>query len=154
MEDREKSKIEIKKANILKLLDKLYNTTSLTQETLATEELVKEIKSLPTEELVALATELDVFRKCVLYYRLPINFRLDINFANAVKVDEDTRNKYWKEYKLKLHNQKLNPEEEYNKIIMMACTLHVPINVKEIDGNTDEDINEVTSDDNDLEGVN
>jgi hypothetical protein len=23
--------------------------------------------------------------------------------------------------------RKLNPEEEYNKIILMACTLHVPI---------------------------
>lgn len=139
MEDRENRKIELKKATIMKLLDKLYNTTSLNQETLATEELIKEIKSLPREELISFTTELDVFKKCVLYYRLPINFRLDVEFANSVKVDESLRKKFWKEYKIKLHDQKINPEEEYNKIIMMACTLHVPINVKEIDGNTDED---------------
>ncbi len=78
-----------------------------------------------------MASELDVFGKCVFHYRLPIDIRLNIEFSKATEVLENERILYWKEYKSKLSDRHLNPEEEYNKIILMACTLHVPINVKE-----------------------
>ncbi len=131
MEDRELQKINERKENIKKYIDRLYNTTSVNAETNITEELVKEAKKLGIEELANLANELDVFGKCVLHYRLPIDFRLDINFSKATEVIESERKLYWKDYKQKLAEKKLNPEEEYNKIILMACTLHVPIKDEE-----------------------
>ena len=131
MEDRELQKINERKENIKKYIDKLYNTTSVNAEANITEELVKDAKKLGIEELSNLAEELDVFGKCVLHYRLPIDFRLDINFSKATEVIESERKLFWKEYKQKLAEKKLNPEEEYNKIILMACTLHVPIKDEE-----------------------
>ena len=132
MEDRELQKINEKKDNITKYIDKLYNTTSVNAEANITEELVKTAKKLGIEELSNLAGELDIFGKCVLHYRLPIEFRLDINFSKATEVLESERKLYWNEYKQKLAEKKLNPEEEYNKIILMACTLHVPIREEEV----------------------
>ncbi len=127
MEDRELIRLEARKDNIKKLIDRLYATTSVNAEANATEELVKEAKKIGTEELAKLASELDVFGKCVLHYRLPIDMRLDVNFAKSTEVIESERKLYWKEYKQKLAAKNLNTEEEYNKIILMACTLHVPI---------------------------
>ncbi len=127
MEDRELIRLEARKDNIKKLIDRLYATTSVNAEANATEELVKEVKKIGTEELAKLASELDVFGKCVLHYRLPIDMRLDVNFAKSTEVIESERKLYWKEYKQKLAAKNLNTEEEYNKIILMACTLHVPI---------------------------
>ena len=138
MEDRELQKINERKENIKKYIDKLYNTTSVNAEANITEELVKTAKKLGIEELSNLAGELDIFGKCVLHYRLPIEFRLDINFSKATEVLESERKLYWNEYKQKLAEKKLNPEEEYNKIILMACTLHVPIKEEEV---TDEQSN-------------
>ena len=80
MEDRELQKINERKENIKKYIDKLYNTTSVNAEANITVELVKDAKKLGIVELSNLAEELDVFGKCVLHYRLPIDFRLDINF--------------------------------------------------------------------------
>lgn len=131
MEDRELQKINERKENIKKYIDKLYNTTSVNAEANITEELIKNAKKLGIEELSSLANELDIFGKCVLHYRLPIEFRLDINFSKATEVLESERKLYWKDYKQKLLEKKLNPEEEYNKIILMACTLHVPIKDEE-----------------------
>lgn len=149
MEDRELQKINERKENIKKYIDKLYNTTSVNAEANITEELVKDAKKLGIEELSNLAEELDVFGKCVLHYRLPIDFRLDINFSKATEVIESERKLFWKEYKQKLAEKKLNPEEEYNKIILMACTLHVPIKDEEpiseeatLDNQTDETVTE------------
>ena len=138
MEDRELQKINERKDNIKKYIDKLYNTTSVNAEANITEELVKTAKKLGVEELSNLAGELDIFGKCVLHYRLPIEFRLDINFSKATEVLESERKLYWNQYKQKLAEKKLNPEEEYNKIILMACTLHVPIKEEEV---TDEQSN-------------
>ena len=149
MEDRELQKINERKENIKKYIDKLYNTTSVNAEANITEELVKDAKKLGIVELSNLAEELDVFGKCVLHYRLPIDFRLDINFSKATEVIESERKLFWKEYKQKLAEKKLNPEEEYNKIILMACTLHVPIKDEEpiseeatLDNQTDETVTE------------
>ena len=149
MEDRELQKINERKENIKKYIDKLYNTTSVNAEANITEELVKDAKKLGIEELSNLAEELDVFGKCVLHYRLPIDFRLDINFSKATEVIESERKLFWKEYKQKLVEKKLNPEEEYNKIILRACTLHVPIKDEEpiseeatLDNQTDETVTE------------
>lgn len=128
MDERELKKINERKDNIKKYIDRLFATTSVNVESNVTEELIKEAKRLGLEELTNLASELDVFGKCVLHYRLPIDFRLDINFSKATEVIESERKLFWKEYKAKLLEKKLNPEEEYNKIILMACTLHVPIN--------------------------
>ena len=127
MEDRELQKINERKENIKKYIERLYATTSVNAEANTTEELIKEAKKLGVEEMTSFASELDIFGKCVLHYRLPIDFRLDINFSKATEVIESERILYWKEYKQKLLERKLNPEEEYNKIILMACTLHVPI---------------------------
>ena len=127
MEDRELAKLNARKENIKKLIDRLYATTSVNAEANATEELIKEAKKVGVDELVNMASELDIFGKCVLHYRLPIDMRLDINFSKATEVIESERKLYWKEYKEKLANKHLNPEDEYNKIILMACTLHVPI---------------------------
>ena len=127
MEDKEIQKINERKENIKKYIDRLYATTSVNAEANITEELVKEAKKLGVEELTNMASELDVFGKCVLHYRLPIDMRLDINFSKATEVIESERELYWNEYKQKLSAKNLNPEEEYNKIILMACTLHVPI---------------------------
>ena len=132
MEDKELQKINERKENIKKYIEKLYNTTSVNAEANITEELVKTAKKLGIEELSNLASELDIFGKCVLHYRLPIEFRLDINFSKATEVLESERKLYWNEYKRKLEEKKLNPEEEYNKIILMACTLHVPIKEEEV----------------------
>lgn len=127
MEDKELEKIEGTKAEIRKYIDKIYNTSSLTQEANATEEIIKLMKKLDDESMVALAESLDVFGKCVLYYKLPIEYKMNVNLTNASRVIESERLAYWKEYKQKLKELKWNVEEEYNKIIMMACILHTPI---------------------------
>ena len=144
MEDRELIRLEARKDNIKKLIDRLYATTSVNAEANATEELVKEAKKIGTEELAKLASELDVFGKCVLHYRLPIDMRLDVNFAKSTEVIESERKLYWKEYKQKLAAKNLNTEEEYNKIILMACTLHVPI---KDDESKSEDMNDSVNSD-------
>lgn len=131
MDDKELQKLQVRKDNIKKYIDRLYATTSVNAESNTTEELIKEAKKVGIEELTSFASELDVFGKCVLHYRLPIDFRLDINFSKATEVSEEDRKNYWKEYKQKLYDKKLNPEDEYNKIILMACTLHVPIKDEE-----------------------
>ena len=133
MDDKEIQKINERKETIKKYIDRLYSTTSVNAEANITEELVKEAKKLGVEELSDMASELDVFGKCVLHYRLPIDMRLDINFSKATEVIESERKLYWDEYKRKLSEKKLNPEEEYNKIILMACTLHVPIKDAELE---------------------
>lgn len=127
MDDRELAKLNVRKETIKKLIDRLYNTTSVNAEANTTEELIKEAKKVGVLQLADMASELDVFGKCVLHYRLPIDMRLDINFSKATEVIESERRLYWKEYKEKLKSKNLNPEDEYNKIILMACTLHVPI---------------------------
>ena len=131
MEDRELKKIAERKETIKKYIDRLYATTSVNAESNITEELVKEAKKLGVAELTNMASDLDVFGKCVFHYRLPIDFRLDADFSKATEVIESERKLYWKEYKQKLLGKNLNPEEEYNKIILMACTLHVPIKDEE-----------------------
>ena len=132
MDDRELAKLNARKENIKKLIDRLYATTSVNAEANATEELIKEAKKVGILQLADMASELDVFGKCVLHYRLPIDMRLDINFSKATEVIESERRIYWKEYKEKLKSKHLNPEDEYNKIILMACTLHVPIKDEEV----------------------
>ena len=131
MEDREQRKINERKENIKKYINRLYTTTSVTAETNITEDLIKEVKKLSIDDLIELSNDFDVFGKCVFHYRLPIDIRINISFAKATEVLESERKTYWKEYKQKLKEKKLNPEEEYNKIILMACTLHVPINDEE-----------------------
>lgn len=131
MEDRELRKITERKENIKKYIDRLYTTTSVNAEGNITEELIKEAKKLGVAELTSMAAELDIFGKCVFHYRLPIDFRLDTDFSKATEVIESERKLYWKDYKQKLLAKNLNPEEEYNKIILMACTLHVPIKDEE-----------------------
>lgn len=131
MEDRELRKIAERKENIKKYIDRLYATSSVNAEGNITEELIKEAKKLGVAELTSMASELDIFGKCVFHYRLPIDFRLDTDFSKATEVIESERKLYWKEYKQKLLERNLNPEEEYNKIILMACTLHVPIKDEE-----------------------
>ena len=127
MEDRELRKIAERKETIKKYIDRLFATTSVNSESNITEELIKEAKKLGVAELTNMAADLDIFGKCVFHYRLPIDFRLDADFSKATEVIESERKLYWKEYKEKLLAKNLNPEEEYNKIILMACTLHVPI---------------------------
>ena len=131
MEDRELRKIAERKENIKKYIDRLFATTSVNAEGNITEELIKEAKKLGVAELTSMAAELDIFGKCVFHYRLPIDFRLDTDFSKATEVIESERKLYWKDYKQKLLAKNLNPEEEYNKIILMACTLHVPIKDEE-----------------------
>lgn len=131
MEDRELRKIAERKETIKKYIDRLYATTSVNAEGNITEELIKEAKKLGVAELTSMAADLDIFGKCVFHYRLPIDFRLDTDFSKATEVIESERKLYWKEYKEKLLAKNLNPEEEYNKIILMACTLHVPIKDEE-----------------------
>lgn len=131
MEDRELKKIAERKENIKKYIDRLFATTSVNAEGNITEELIKEAKKLGVAELTNMAADLDIFGKCVFHYRLPIDFRLDTDFSKATEVIESERKLYWKEYKEKLLAKNLNPEEEYNKIILMACTLHVPIKDEE-----------------------
>lgn len=131
MEDRELKKIAERKENIKKYIDRLFTTTSVNAEGNITEELIKEAKKLGVAELTNMASELDIFGKCVFHYRLPIDFRLDTDFSKATEVIESERKLYWKDYKQKLLAKNLNPEEEYNKIILMACTLHVPIKDEE-----------------------
>ena len=139
MEDRELQKLNERKENIKKYISRLYSTSSVTAEKSITEDLIKEVRKVDVAELVNFSSELDIFGKCVFHYRLPIDIRINIDFSKATGVPEDERIQYWKDYRKKLKEMKLNPEEEYNKIILMACTLHVPINVeedKEIDGET------------------
>ena len=131
MDDKELKKNSERKENIKKYINRLYSTSSVTAESSITEDLIKEVKKLDMNELISMASELDVFGKCVFHYRLPIDIRLNIEFSKATEVLENERILYWKEYKSKLSDRHLNPEEEYNKIILMACTLHVPINVEE-----------------------
>ena len=139
MEDKELQKLNERKENIKKYISRLYNTSSVTAESNITEDLIKEVKKVSVEELINLSNELDIFGKCVFHYRFPIDIRINIDFSRATGVPEEERIQYWKDYRKKLKEMKLNPEEEYNKIILMACTLHVPINMeedKEIDGET------------------
>ena len=126
-EERELTRLNAIKENIKKLIDRLYNTASVNAEANATEELIKEAKKVGIEELINMSSDLDVFGKCVFHYRLPIDMRLDIGFSKATEVLESERKIYWKDYKAKLKSKNLNPEDEYNKIILMACSLHVPI---------------------------
>ena len=142
MEDREIAKLNVRKANIKKLIDRLYATTSVNAEANTTEELIKEAKKLGVEELINMSDSLDVFGKCVFHYRLPIDMRLNISFSKATEVIESERKLYWKEFKEKLKDKKLNPEDEYNKIILMACTLHVPIKDEEPSIDEDQNINQ------------
>lgn len=142
MEDREIAKFNVRKENIKKLIDRLYATTSVNAEANTTEELIKEAKKLGVEELINMSDSLDVFGKCVFHYRLPIDMRLNISFSKATEVIESERKLYWKEFKEKLKDKKLNPEDEYNKIILMACTLHVPIKDEELSIDEDQNINQ------------
>ena len=142
MEDREIAKFNVRKENIKKLIDRLYATTSVNAEANTTEELIKEAKKLGVEELINMSDSLDVFGKCVFHYRLPIDMRLNISFSKATEVIESERKLYWKEFKEKLKDKKLNPEDEYNKIILMACTLHVPIKDEELSIDEDRNINQ------------
>lgn len=142
MEDREIAKLNVRKENIKKLIDRLYATTSVNAEANTTEELIKEAKKLGVEELINMSESLDVFGKCVFHYRLPIDMRLNISFSKATEVIESERKLYWKEFKEKLKDKKLNPEDEYNKIILMACTLHVPIKDEEPSIDEDQNINQ------------
>lgn len=142
MEDREIAKLNVRKENIKKLIDRLYATTSVNAESNTTEELIKEAKKLGVEELINMSDSLDVFGKCVFHYRLPIDMRLNISFSKATEVIESERKLYWKEFKEKLKDKKLNPEDEYNKIILMACTLHVPIKDEEPSIDEDQNINQ------------
>lgn len=128
MDDRELKKIEQQKETLKKLIDKIYNTVSINQETNATEELISIVKKMDKNALIEFASTIDTFGRCVLYYKTPIELRLDVDFINATRVEEEERLNYWKEYKIKLKEKSINPEDEYNKIIMMACILHVPIN--------------------------
>ena len=128
MEDRELRKIEAHKENIKKYVTRLYNTSSVTAEASITEDMIKEVKKLSIEELIKFSSELDTFGKCVFHYRLPIDIRINIDFSKATEVPIEERLTFWREYKEKLSGMKLNPEEEYNKLILMACTLHVPLN--------------------------
>ncbi len=141
MEDREIAKLNARKDNIKKLIDRLYATTSVNAEANTTEELIKEAKKIGIEELINMSDSLDVFGKCVFHYRLPIDMRLNTNFSKATEVIESERKQYWKEYKEKLKDKKLNPEDEYNKIILMACTLHVPIKEDEVNEETNTEQN-------------
>ena len=142
MEDKEIAKLNVRKENIKKLIDRLYATTSVNAEANTTEELIKEAKKLGVEELINMSDSLDVFGKCVFHYRLPIDMRLNISFSKATEVIESERKLYWKEFKEKLKDKKLNPEDEYNKIILMACTLHVPIKDEEPSIDEDQNINQ------------
>ena len=142
MEDREIAKLNVRKENIKKLIDRLYATTSVNAEANTTEELIKEAKKLGVEELINMSDSLDVFGKCVFHYRLPIDMRLNISFSKATEVIESERKLYWKEFKEKLKDKKLNPEDKYNKIILMACTLHVPIKDEEPSIDEDQNINQ------------
>lgn len=139
MDDKELKKLNERKENIKKYIDRLFVTTSVNAEANITEELIKETKKVGVEELTKLANELDIFGKCVFHYRLPIDFRLNTEFSKATEVIESERKNFWKDYKQKLLSRHLNPEEEYNKIILMACTLHVPI--KDEPENMDADLN-------------
>ncbi|MBR1455267.1 MAG: hypothetical protein IJ593_11610 [Lachnospiraceae bacterium] len=147
MSDKEIQKLEEHKENIRKYIARLYATTSVTAEANTTDELIKEVKKVSIEDLIDLSKEFDIFGKCVFHYRLPIDLRLDIGFSKATEVPENERKVYWREYKSKLKELRLNGEEEYNKIILMACTLHVPINdedeEKENDGENPVNIVEI-----------
>lgn len=147
MSDKEIQKLEEHKENIRKYIARLYATTSVTAEANTTDELIKEVKKVSIEDLIDLSKEFDIFGKCVFHYRLPIDLRLDIGFSKATEVPENERKVYWREYKSKLKDLRLNGEEEYNKIILMACTLHVPINdedeEKENDGENPVNIVEI-----------
>ena len=136
MEDKDLEKIEKSKEVIKKYIERLYNTSSVNAEGNITTELVKEVKKMDFVELSKLANEVDVFGKCVLHYRLPIDMRMNYEFSKATEVLESERKTYWKEYKEKLKGQHLNPEDEYNKLILMACTLHVPLNEDETESET------------------
>lgn len=133
MEEKDIEKINKIKEDLKKCIDRIYNTTSLGAETTNVESICALIKKIEKDELIEFTSELDIFGKCVLYYKLPIEYRLMVEFINAARVSEGDRLLYWKDYKVKLKEQKLNPEEEYNKIIMMACILHVPIEDEKIE---------------------
>ena len=128
MEDVELLKIKNKIENIKKLINKLYTTTSVKVESTTLNELIKETESIPLEYLINLSNELDIFGKCVFHYKLPLEVRTIKEFFMATNTIEEDRIKYFEEYKLKLKDQHLGIEEEYNKIILMVCMLHIPYN--------------------------
>lgn len=144
MDDLER--LEIQKGNLRKLLDKLYGTSSVTAEANYTEDLIKLVKQMDRQGLIEYAKTLDIFSKCVLHYRLPIDFRLDVGLVKATEVSIEDRLAYWKDYKTKLKEMKKGPEEEYDKIILMACTLHVPIEDENVETNGASENSERTED--------
>lgn len=113
--------------NIIKIIDKLRMTSSVNSESNLTENLINEIKKIDISDLIKLSKRLDVFGKAVLYYRLPIDYRLNKELSDATRVIEEERVSYYNEFKNELKSMNLNPEDEYNKKILMACTLHVPL---------------------------
>lgn len=134
MDEKELEKRNRIKENIKKHIDRLFSTTSVTAEESITKSLIEEVVKAERDLLIEIAKESDVFGKCVLHYRLPIDFRLDIDLSKASEVSELDRKTYWADYKIKLDSENLNPEELYNKKILMACTLHVPLKEEDNSG--------------------
>ena len=128
MTDEEKNNLRIE--NIKKNIDRLYNTASITQEATYTQDLIREAEKVSISDLCTLAGTLNVFGKCVLHYRLPIEMRINKELSEATAVPDEEREKFWEEYKVKLASLGKGPEEEYDKKILMACTLHVPLEKK------------------------
>lgn len=128
MEEFELSRIKNKIENIKKFINKLYLTTSVKVESTTLNELIKETDNLPYEYLIELSKELDIFGKSVLHYKLPLEIRTIKELYDETLTTEEDRINYFNDYKLKLKSQHLGIEEEYNKLLLMACMLHVPLN--------------------------
>ena len=135
MDEKELLKIKYRIENIKKYINKIYTTNSINVETSALNDFIKEAEKVPIEFLVDLSKELDIFGKCVLHYKLPIEQRTNKELFQATLVSEDDRIKFFSEFKEKLKTQHLGPEEEYNKIILMVCMLHVPLDTEMSDLN-------------------
>lgn len=146
MDDKELKKFNDNKDAIMKYISRLYSTTSVTAEASITEDLISRIKKMDIKDLIEISNDLDVFGKCVFHYRLPIDIRLDIDFSKSTEVEESERIRYWREYKAKLKETKLGTEEEYNKLILMACTLHVPLKDSEEEAKDEVANDEVAND--------
>lgn len=123
----DEEKLDIIHENINKIIDKLRMTSSINSEMNLTENLINEIRKIDISKLIEFAKEFDVFGKAVIYYRLPIEYRLNKVLSDATRVSEEERIHYFDEFKEKIVNMNMNPEDEYNKKILMACTLHVPL---------------------------
>lgn len=134
MEEKDLEKRNRHREDIKKYIDRLFATTSVTAEESITKSLIEDIKRVDRDLLIEIAKESDVFGKCVIHYRLPIEYRLDIDLYKASEVSELDRKSYWADYKIKLDSENLNPEEYYNKKILMACTLHVPLKEEDNSG--------------------